>query len=84
MDTTTNLEMIFYHTFVKLFRYQSSPKTTNVGVVKLGQPTKTRYKGEQIITWDLIIALFFYKFYNYIMYYIKIEVLYELNMIKLY
>ena len=29
-----------------------------------------------------IIYDFFYKFYNYIMYYIKIEVLYELNMTK--
>ena len=28
--------------------------------------------------------LFFYKFYNYITYYIKIEALYELNMKKLY
>ena len=28
--------------------------------------------------------ILFYKFYNYIWYYIKIEVLYELNMKKLY
>ena len=31
-----------------------------------------------------IIYTIFLKFYNYIQYYIKIEVLYELNMIKLY
>ena len=26
----------------------------------------------------------FYKFYNYVMYYMKIKVIYELNMTKLY